>query len=139
MLFLLICASAVIATTMSSPNPRHQILPTCPEFSRQTYQAPLHWCDGLSGNVIKGNYLIILSRGYTFEDHCYNTRRDMTKYLRIYLNEMFFDAVGYTCDSVPDKVLVNIRTDIGVKEVWCDTNSRRELLQPIVSRSLHHY
>lgn len=115
-----LCLCAVTATaSMSSPNPQQQLLVTSSEAPSRNYQAPLRYCDGSLGEVIKGRYMVQLSPGYSFEEHCRSIRRDMNEYHAVILDHVFSDSVGYSCKGVADEVLDDIRANTSVKEVFC--------------------
>lgn len=115
---LLLCIIASTAT-MYQPNLEQQVLATASDASQEPYRAPLRYSDGSLGDVIKGEYIVELSPGYSFEDHCRNIGRDMDEYEVKVLKHVFPDSIGYPCTGVGDEVLDDIRADSGVKEVFC--------------------
>ncbi|KAF2865756.1 hypothetical protein BDV95DRAFT_599453 [Massariosphaeria phaeospora] len=91
------------------------------------YKAPLRYSDGSFGEVIKGRYIVQLSPGFSFEDHCRNIGRDMDEYDVTVPKRVSM----YICRGVDDAVLDAIRADTGVKEVFCVTTKEASLDEPV--------
>jgi hypothetical protein len=104
---------------MYQPNPEQRVLTAGSDLSQEPYQAPLRYSDGSLGGVVKGEYIVELSPGYSFEDHCRNIGRDMDGYEVKVLKHVFLDSIGYSCTGVNDEILDKIRADTSVKEVFC--------------------
>jgi hypothetical protein len=124
-----LCLEAVTATaSMSCLNPQHvrQRLQKPSEDIRSAYQAPLHYCDGSFGDVLKGEYMVLLIPGYSFDDHCRKIGWNMNDYIEAFLTHVYPDRVLYTCTGVADEVLEDIRADPGVKDIFCTTNKLPE-------------